>query len=49
MYRVAKVQFLLRVVMSCTQQAAQFAEALRHKPEDLGFDSRWRHWNFSST
>ena len=21
-------------------------EALRHKPEDHGFDSRWCHWNF---
>ena len=21
--------------------------ALRYKPEGRGFDSRWRHWNFS--
>jgi hypothetical protein len=24
-------------------------EALRYKPEGLGFDSRWCHWNFSLT
>ena len=24
-----------------------FVEALRHKPEGRGFDSRWCHWNFS--
>jgi hypothetical protein len=46
---VAKRQFFLRGVISCTQQVAQCAEALRHKLEDLGFDSRSRHWNFSST
>jgi hypothetical protein len=27
---------------------AQLVEALRHKPEGRGFDSRWHHWNFSS-
>ena len=26
---------------------AQLVEALRHKPEGRGFDSRWFHWNFS--
>jgi len=26
---------------------AQLVEALRHKPEGRGFDSRWCHWNFS--
>jgi hypothetical protein len=26
---------------------AQLVEALRYKLEDRGFDSRWRHWNFS--
>ena len=25
---------------------AQSVEALRYKPEDRGFDSRWCHWNF---
>ena len=25
---------------------AQMVEALRYKPEGLGFDSRWYHWNF---
>ena len=24
-------------------------EVLRHKPKGRGFDSRWRHWNFSLT
>jgi hypothetical protein len=27
----------------------QLVEALRYKPEDRGFDSRWFHWNFSRT
>jgi hypothetical protein len=25
----------------------QSIEALRYKPAGLGFNSRWRHWNFS--
>ena len=25
----------------------QLLETLRYKPEGRGFDSRWRHWNFS--
>jgi hypothetical protein len=49
MYRVAKIQFLLRQVISCRQRVAQLVETVLYKPEDLGFDSRWRHWNFSST
>ena len=28
---------------------AQFVDALRYKSEGRGFDSRWCHWNFSST
>jgi hypothetical protein len=32
-----------------TLLVAQLAEALRYKPEDGGFDSRWCHWNFSFT
>jgi hypothetical protein len=28
---------------------AQLVEALRYKPEDRGFDSRWYHWNFLLT
>jgi hypothetical protein len=27
----------------------QFFEALRYKPKDREFDSRWCHWNFSLT
>jgi hypothetical protein len=30
-----------------TLLVAQLVEALRYKPEDRGFDSRWYHWNFS--
>jgi hypothetical protein len=26
---------------------AQLVEALHYKAEGRGFDSRWRHWNFS--
>jgi len=25
---------------------AQLVKALRYKPEDRGFDSRWGHWDF---
>jgi hypothetical protein len=28
---------------------ALLAEALRHKPEGRGFESRYYHWNFSLT
>jgi hypothetical protein len=28
---------------------AELVEALRYKPEGLGFDSRWCHWIFSLT
>jgi len=28
---------------------AQLVEALRYKPEVLGFDSQWCHWVFSLT
>ena len=28
---------------------AQLIEALRYKPEDRGFETRWCHWNFSLT
>jgi hypothetical protein len=30
----------------CYDAVAQLVEALRHKPEGLGFNSRWCHWNF---
>jgi hypothetical protein len=30
-------------------RVAQLVEALRYKPEGLGFDSQWCHWNFSLT
>jgi hypothetical protein len=28
---------------------AHFVKALRYKPENSGFDSRWHHWSFSLT
>jgi hypothetical protein len=28
---------------------AQLVEALRYKPEDRGFESRFGHWDFSLT
>ena len=30
-------------------KANVFSWALRYKPEGLGFDSQWVHWNFSLT
>ena len=27
----------------------QLVKVLRYKPEGCGFDSWWRHWNFSLT
>jgi len=33
----------------CYDAVAQLVEALRHKPEGRGFDSRWCHWNFLFT
>jgi len=32
-----------------THAVAQLVDALRHKSEGCGFDSRWCHWNFSLT
>ena len=42
------------VIPPCIEGASGYAvvqlvEALRHKPEGRGFDSRWCHWNFSLT
>jgi len=43
-----------REIKSCYQlnkryAGTQLVEALRYKPEGLGFDSRRFHWNFSFT
>jgi hypothetical protein len=35
--------------MGRTLLVAQLVEALRYKPEDHEFDSRWCHWYFSLT
>ena len=37
------------VYISMGNAVAQLVEALRYKPEGCGFDSRWCHWNLSST
>jgi hypothetical protein len=37
------------VVVVLWHAVAQLVEALRYKPEDSGFESRWCHWNFSLT
>jgi len=39
----------INCLMYCVHWVAQLVEALRYKPEDRGFDSRWCHWNFSLT
>ena len=39
-------------ITGCTEEwrnVVQLVEALRFKPEDHGFDSRWCHWYFSLT
>ena len=42
--------WIIRYNDTCFGHAVgQLVEALRYKPEDRGFDSRWCHWNFSLT
>jgi hypothetical protein len=44
------VEFLFNIVPKGLGHAvAQLVEALRYKPERIGFDFRWCHWNFSMT
>ena len=38
-----------RPINGLRHAVAQLVESLRYKPEGLGFDSRWCHWNFSLT
>ena len=33
----------------CAARGDVVVKALRYKPADRGFDSRWCHWNFSVT
>ena len=33
----------------CGALGGEVVKALRYKPADHGFDSRWCHWNFSVT
>jgi hypothetical protein len=44
-----QVQKLGMTTASGGHAVAQLVEALRYKSEGRGFDSRWRHWNFSLT
>jgi hypothetical protein len=45
-----KVVTQLMGLVSLYQYAVvQLVEALRYKPGDGGFDSRWCHWNFLLT
>jgi hypothetical protein len=44
----ANPQIFLYTVSSGARGGA-VAEALRHKPEGRGIDSRWCHWNCSLT
>jgi len=37
-----------RHITKIGQAMGQLVEALCHKPEGHGFESRWCHWNFSS-
>jgi hypothetical protein len=44
--------FRIRIHLSITVHSictVQLVETLRYKPEGRGFDSQWRHWNFSLT
>ena len=42
-------ELLIQYVQQCTGRGGLVAKALRYKPADRGFDSRWCHWNFSVT
>ena len=41
------VEYILYIHVYIGHAVEQMVEALRYKPEGLGFDSRWRHWKFS--
>jgi hypothetical protein len=45
-YRIASYCVPFNVLLRW-HAVAQLIEAMRYKPEGRGFDSRWRHWNFS--
>jgi hypothetical protein len=47
----ASIFFTAAMILAFRQGhvVAQLVEALRHKSEGRGFDSRWCHWNFSLT
>ena len=42
-------RFLQNTRVIRRHKVTQLVEALRYKPEDRRFDSRWCHWNFSLT
>jgi len=48
LFKMIKTAKQIITVYLC-KTVAKFVEALRYKPEGRGFDSRWCHWNLSST
>jgi len=51
-YTFPKVSYIYIYVYKVARRGhavAQLVEALRYKLEGRGFNSRWRHWNFSLT
>jgi hypothetical protein len=47
--KVHEVIQFLNIVLTSGARGGTVVEALRYKPEDRGFDSRWCHWIFLST
>jgi glycopeptide antibiotics resistance protein len=48
-YKFYPRRILVTLLVLGGYMVAQLVEALHYKPEGHGFDSRWRHWNFSLT
>jgi hypothetical protein len=46
---IKKLLLVLCLIFRTKFYGAQLVEALRYKPEDRGFNSRWSHWKFSLT
>jgi hypothetical protein len=49
LYSPDKLEDLGWLYLETGYALAQVVEALCYKPDGRGFDSRWRHWNFSLT
>ena len=48
-YNFATVVFSVSTYILEGHAVVQLVEALHYKPAGHGFDSQWRHWNFSLT